>query len=300
MDPAAYMPRDQWLQMLGEMNLSESNLRDQRYDIVVHLVSAANGAEAFYTTANNNARSEGLALAREVDERVMKSWLGHNYMDVVGNETGWESKVNRVTECVLNRLGLSDPRYGKGIQKWKFLVTSICGIKVSSSSLEDLASINLPVASRDFAVEHIYLHPSSENNEGQARIRKREQLAGTSSTSVHYSLTTRYMDKFEVSGRVERRRNLTGREYEDLRTQGDATRRAIHKIRRVFFCNSRYFQMDIFKDPFSGLVLLEAYIDLPTEKFTRSEWVLSLLPSWLQVENVTDKKEWSMYEIAKI
>lgn len=46
------------------------HLRDARYDQVVHMMTAANGAEAFYQLDNNPARSEGLELARDLDSRA--------------------------------------------------------------------------------------------------------------------------------------------------------------------------------------------------------------------------------------
>ena len=44
-------------------------------------VSAADGAEQFYTTANNAQRGEkadekGLQIARELDKRIVSAWKG--------------------------------------------------------------------------------------------------------------------------------------------------------------------------------------------------------------------------------
>lgn len=45
-------------------------LRDARYDQVVHMMTAASGAENFYQLDNNPSRSEGLVLAREMDNKA--------------------------------------------------------------------------------------------------------------------------------------------------------------------------------------------------------------------------------------
>jgi hypothetical protein len=55
MDISAYMSPDMWDQILAAVGTSSNELR-QRYDAVLHLVSAADGAEQFYTTANNAQR----------------------------------------------------------------------------------------------------------------------------------------------------------------------------------------------------------------------------------------------------
>ena len=55
-------------ELLSKQNLDELSARDQRYDLVIHLVSASRGAESFYTSANNAARFESLEEARKQDE----------------------------------------------------------------------------------------------------------------------------------------------------------------------------------------------------------------------------------------
>ena len=48
-------------------------------------VSAANGAEEFYSVEEHAARFEGIELARERDKRAMESWREHPYVDIVDN-----------------------------------------------------------------------------------------------------------------------------------------------------------------------------------------------------------------------
>jgi AAA domain len=76
MDPSAYMDREGWLRMLGEMGLEEVSLRDHRYDCIIHMVTAAKGAESFYTLETNATRTEGLELAAKLDTAVMNAWVG--------------------------------------------------------------------------------------------------------------------------------------------------------------------------------------------------------------------------------
>lgn len=49
----------------------------RRYDAVIHLVSAAIGAEKYYTTENNAARTETIEEAQALDFRVLNAWVGH-------------------------------------------------------------------------------------------------------------------------------------------------------------------------------------------------------------------------------
>ena len=58
--------------MLQELDVSETDLRENRYNHVVHLVTAASGAEAFYSLDNNAARTENLHMAQIRDRQAMK------------------------------------------------------------------------------------------------------------------------------------------------------------------------------------------------------------------------------------
>lgn len=70
MDPRAYMDDEAFQTILDETNWNLVYLRDKRYDAVVHLVTAAHGAEQFYTLENNASRYEDVPTARLVDENL--------------------------------------------------------------------------------------------------------------------------------------------------------------------------------------------------------------------------------------
>ena len=45
MDGPAYIPNEIWQTVLDQYNWSHVSLRDKRYDAIIHLVTAAEGAE---------------------------------------------------------------------------------------------------------------------------------------------------------------------------------------------------------------------------------------------------------------
>mmetsp|Transcript_37181 Transcript_37181/g.35831 ORF Transcript_37181/g.35831 Transcript_37181/m.35831 type:complete len:98 (-) Transcript_37181:707-1000(-) len=67
MDGSAYTDSNIWQAILDETGWTTTQLRDKRYEAVIHLVTAAIGAEDFYTMDNNIARYEGLKDAQELD-----------------------------------------------------------------------------------------------------------------------------------------------------------------------------------------------------------------------------------------
>ena len=85
LDGMAYVGRNNFLKVIEECGYSLQELRE-RYKAVFHLVTAALGAEEFYTLDNNAARTESMDLARSIDSRTLDAWLGHPHHDVVGNE----------------------------------------------------------------------------------------------------------------------------------------------------------------------------------------------------------------------
>ena len=56
MDASAFVTRKEWEELMHKNQLDEVDIRDNRYHQVIHLVTAAKGAEEHYTRSNNNAR----------------------------------------------------------------------------------------------------------------------------------------------------------------------------------------------------------------------------------------------------
>lgn len=77
MDNFAYLAEGkEWV--LDYLGMSVGELRDERYDMVIHMTTAADGAEDFYTLGNNHARSESPELAIELDRKIQAQWQGHH------------------------------------------------------------------------------------------------------------------------------------------------------------------------------------------------------------------------------
>ena len=52
----------------------------------------------FYTLANNSTRTETIEVARELDDKCSKAWLGHPCMDVVANFYYFDRKVSKALQ----------------------------------------------------------------------------------------------------------------------------------------------------------------------------------------------------------
>lgn len=70
MDGSAYVSDENWQALMDDLGVNVVQLRDVRYDAVLHMVTAANGAEEFYASINNEARYESKEEAIEKDYAI--------------------------------------------------------------------------------------------------------------------------------------------------------------------------------------------------------------------------------------
>ncbi|XP_053677110.1 TRPL translocation defect protein 14 [Anopheles nili] len=277
MDASAYISKEKWDRMMRSNNWNPVELRDNRYNQIIHMVSAANGAEQFYATEEHSCRSEGVSLARELDYKAASAWIGHPYFDVIDNSTDFENKVNRMIECVCQKLGIDiGDRLSITSRKVKFLVS---GPVPADSAFP---------AFQDFEVVHNYLQCAGPRV--QARLRKRGQNGRWS-----YIHTIRRPQQHGQS--IEVRTQLSHRDYLNMLTQRDDAHFSIFKKRRCFLVNNQYFQMDIYKEPShprcKGLILLETYTSLTGDKLQ------AILPKFLNiVKEVTGQPDYSMFNLS--
>ena len=115
LDNRAYMTDLEFSCVLKAMGCNEVELRDN-YDAVFHLVTAAKGAEAFYTTANNAARTESVEQAAALDDRLISAWTGHPHLRIIDNATDFEDKMKRlIAEIALKSSG----NFGSNIRMYR-------------------------------------------------------------------------------------------------------------------------------------------------------------------------------------
>lgn len=103
-DMAAYCPPDLWQRMLGARGMTHSDLL-ARYDHVIHLSSAALGAEHGYTLANNAARTETPEHARELDAAIMRVYVDHRSRHVIAAERDFRVKLLALERAMTQLVG---------------------------------------------------------------------------------------------------------------------------------------------------------------------------------------------------
>ena len=220
LDNKAYMNNEEFGLVLDQMGSNEVELRD-RYDAVFHLVSAAKGAEQFYTTENNAARTETVEQAAALDDRVIAAWTGHPHLRIIDNATEFENKLKRLIKEISTFLG--EP-VAYEIER-KFLI--------EYPDLEVLEQ--LPNCSR---VEIIQTYLLSADG-SEARVRQR-------GADGNYIYTHTAKRKVTDTKRVEMERRITKNEYLRFLMDADPDCRPIRKTRYCLSSGTQYFEIDVY------------------------------------------------------
>ena len=109
MDGSAYVSEELWSAVMDEVGMNHNQLRDKRYDGVIHMVTAAEGAASFYNKGNV-ARYEDLKEALEVDHKLRHAYLGHSRFYMVDNNvTHFNMKIDKCVDIVSKIIGLPSP-----------------------------------------------------------------------------------------------------------------------------------------------------------------------------------------------
>jgi len=88
MDGMAYTENNVWQALLDDTAWNTIQLRDKRYEAVVHMVTAADGADKFYSGDNNVARYETVEEAIKLDKKLINAWVGHPHFSIIENLKG--------------------------------------------------------------------------------------------------------------------------------------------------------------------------------------------------------------------
>lgn len=223
MDNAAYMTDEEFGWVMRQLNTSRVALRDS-YDAVFHLVTAAKGAEKYYTLANNQARTETPQEAAALDDRLIAAWTGHPHFRVIDNSTGFEEKMLRLIREIASFLGEPAPLE---IER-KYLIR-----RPSLRMLE-----KLPNCER---VDIVQTYLLSDDPNEERRIRQR----GSGGNYIYFMTRKRKADGIR---RIEIEERLSQEEYIALMVEADPACRPIRKERYCLSQNGLYYEIDIYPD----------------------------------------------------
>lgn len=231
LDSCAYVEKTPTFEnMLQKRNLSLADIY-ARYDGILHLVTAADGALKFYKwndptkedVGNNAARSESPEEAIVKDKKTLDAWIGHPHLRVFDNSTDFNGKIQRVVEEIFAMLGEPIP---KEIER-KFLIK-----KPSQEEIDTLGCISKT------NIIQTYLY--SKDKKVERRVRQR----GTRQDGFNFY----YTEKTDISigERLEKEEKISPDEYISLLSEADTNLHQISKVRYCFIYDKKYYEMDLY------------------------------------------------------
>ena len=186
MDISAYVAPEVWQALTEEMGTNTVTLRDARYEAILHMVTAAAGAEQFYTNENNKFRSEDVEMARELDRKVLSAWTGHPHLRVISNHMDFDDKLRQVLNEISTVLGVPNPIE----QERKYIVKVIDDIPDYTES--------------EITQTYLLSEPGTE-----MRVRKR----GWQGSYVYFQTIKKTVSSDK---QIETERRITAQQYVDL------------------------------------------------------------------------------------
>ena len=265
-DDLAYVGEDAFREILKEFNIKIEEMNN-RYDMVVHLVTSAKGKEEAYTYANNSARYESIEDARKMDDLALDAYKDHPNRVVVGNETDFEVKMRKAIQAVFEYLGDEKP-----VEKfYKYLV------EVDEQMIEKIK------AEQAYSNVHIEQYYLTSPNGVERRIRRRVR---NGNELFSYS-EAKYLSTNE---RIKSDKVLSSRQYYDYKPEIDKNLKSINKERHSFINNNKFYKLDIFDfDQNKGLLSAQV-----------GEGESIELPSYIKViKEVTNDKTYKNYYLAQ-
>ena len=263
MDGRAYTELSDFIEILARQFITITEARDQ-YDAVFHMVTAADGAEEFYTLENNTARRETPEEAREKDLKTRNAWLGHTHLRVIDNSTGFKEKIDRLLKEIFIVMGLPVP---VEIER-KFLI--------KKPDLEALMERDDVVKT---SILQTYLKVTTPGVERRVR-----QRGDGKNFSYYYTEKTTLSDM----SRQETERRINVHEYLSLLLEGE---KSLRKDRYCFLHQNQYFELDVYPD-WEDEAILEIELTEETQEV--------ILPDWITViKEVTDDPNYKNAALAK-
>ena len=241
------MNDEEFQYVLKKLNTSEVELRDH-YDAVFHLVTAAKGAEQFYTLANNAARYETVEEAVRVDDGLIAAWTGHPHLRIIDNQFDFSKKMLALITEISAFLGEPRPLDTKR----KFLI-----------AYPDVQELEKRPNCQYVDILQAYL--KSEIPGETIRIRQR----GSEGDYVYFKTRKRQL---EGNKRIELEERLSPNEFLDLLMQADPEYRPIRKRRYCLSQNGLYYNIDIFPQ-WSDQALMEIELYSSEDQVTFPEGI---------------------------
>lgn len=260
MDGSAYVTSEEWNALLNDLgDLTTVQIRDNRYDAILHLATAADGAPEFYTTmVDGQARYETAEQAVEKCHKIRTAYFGHHKYSLISNSgQSFKEKINQAVQEVMQVIGYSAGTFFHKkylLQKYEKNDATAIPIKLSSIDSNFVEEIYV---CETFISYGTGLDKSSASVEKQGH-----------KNAFQYVLKTSQMVNKQ---QIEKKRNISAMEYIKFKQQKKQGTKTLKYKRLVIVDNGLYIKVDYYDtvdgQPMLGIVQLKngvSEVELPS------------------------------------
>ena len=225
MDDKAYISDEEFAATLAGFDGRTEKTVLAGYDAVLHLVTCAKGAEFAYDLGNE-ARTESIEYAREMDDRTLRAWSGHPNLRIIDNAINFEDKINRAIREIYRIVGQPEPM----VRKRKYLI--------SMPDMETLAERYAVVP-----IDMVQTYLCMTNPCIERRVR-RQKHGG----DYMYFYTVKHIRPDGTKWDTEK--PITEKDYNRYLLEADPELQSVDKTKYRFVYDSCRFEIDVY--PFSA------------------------------------------------
>ena len=225
MDDKAYISDEEFAATLAGFDGRTEKTVLAGYDAVLHLVTCAKGAEFAYNLGNE-ARTESIEYAREMDDRTLRAWSGHPNLRIIDNAIDFEDKINRAMLEIYRIVGQPEPM----AKKRKYLI-----------AMPDMKTLAERYAAVPADMVQTYLCMTNPCIERRVR---RQKHGG----EYMYFYTEKHIRPDGTKWDTEK--PITEKDYNRYLLESDPELQSVDKTKYRFVYDSCRFEIDVY--PFSA------------------------------------------------
>ena len=234
LDGSAYVHQHEWQALMDDLNMNPVQMRELRYDAVLHLVTAADGAVPFYASLTNEARYESVDEAVEKDKKLRSCYMSHRSYHLIDNSyPDFKSKINAAKQKVHHVLG----REGGTTFHKKFLLKKSMTRNMALTSVP----INLPEGQHYEESEITETFINYKTNEGKVKEASIEKKGSNMAYAYTLKITLEKKDTL-----VNKKRSISAAEYIDYKQNKVQGLETLHCQRISMMDGGLYILIDFY------------------------------------------------------
>lgn len=224
LDDKAYITDEEFEQVVSKFDGLTTEAVLAKYDAVIHLVTCAKGAEFAYNLGNN-ARTESLDHAVELDDKTLRAWSAHPNLKIVDNAMDFEKKIQRALREIFRIVGRPEPMD----KKHKYLI-----------AMPDMNQLVVSHGAVPFEMTQHYLVETNDRIERRIRQQK-------NGSDYLYFYTEKHL--MADGAKWDTERPISQKEYKSYLLEADPQLQPVHKVKYRLNYQRQRFEIDVY--PFS-------------------------------------------------